>query len=184
MKSARMIGRLMICACAVRCRPHQTGPVCRRFWSRLLDDRRGATALEFAAVGPASILLLFIIIETAWQLTVDLALNIGVMAGSRYAVTGAGYTAGTRDSTILSTITSTSGGILIPANLSLTSKAYASPLSYGAGGSTIASTGSSRQLVIYTVSYQQTFFTGLAATVLGYSSITHTATLIVQNEPF
>lgn len=168
----------------MRFHPHQTEPACRRFWSRLLGDSRGTTALEFAVVGPAFVLLLFIIIETAWQLTVDLALNIGVIAGSRYAITGADYAAGTRDSTILSTIISTSAGILIPANLSLTSQAYASPISYGAGGSAVASTGSSGQLVIYTVSYQQSFLTGFPAAVLGYSSVAHTATLIVQNEPF
>ena len=140
--------------------------------------------MEFAVVGPTFVLLFFLVIETAWQLTVDLALNIGVIAGSRYAITGTGYAAGTRDSTILSTIISASAGILIPANLSLASQAYASPTSYGAGGSAVASTGSSGQLVIYTVSYQQSFLTGLPATVLGYGSIAHTATLIVQNEPF
>ena len=140
--------------------------------------------MEFAVVGPAFVLLFFIVIETAWQLTIDLALSIGVIAGSRYAITGADYAAGTRDSTILSTIIAASAGILIPANLSLTSQAYAGPISYGAGGSAVASTGSSGQLVIYTVSYQQSFFTKLPATVLGYGSITHTATLIVQNEPF
>lgn len=168
----------------MRCRPHQPNPVCRRSWSRLLGDRRGTAALEFAVVGPAFLLLFFIVIEMAWQLTVDLALNFGVIAGSRYAITGAGYAAGTRDSTILSTIISASGGTLIPANLSLTSQAYTSPLSYGARGSAVASTGSSGQLVIYTVSYEQTFLTGLPAAVLGHGSIVHTATLIVQNEPF
>ena len=152
--------------------------------SRLLSDCRGTTALEFAIVGPAFVLLLLAVIETAWQLTVDLALNIGVIAGSRYAITGVGYAAGTRDSTILSTIVSASGGILKSANLTLTSQAYSSPISYGSGGNAVASTGSSGQLVIYTVSYQQSFLTGLPTAVLGYGSIAHTATLIVQNEPF
>lgn len=165
-------------------RPDQTGPIRRRPWSELLGDRRGTTALEFAIVGPAFILLLFAVLETAWQLTVDLALNIGVIAGSRYAITGAGYTTGARDGTILSTIVSASGGILNPANLTLTSQAYSSPISYGAGGSAVASTGSSGQLVLYTVSYTQSFLTGLPAAVLGHGAITHTASLIVQNEPF
>ena len=156
----------------------------RRTRLSLPGDRRGTTALEFALIGPVFILLLFLMIETAWQLAVDLALNIGAIAGSRYAVTGAGLAAGTRDSTILSTIASASGGILNPANLTLTTQAYGSPASYASGGSAAASTGSSGQLVVYTVTYTQSFLTPLPATILGYGSITHTAKLIVQNENF
>lgn len=153
-------------------------------WPSLWHDRRAASALEFAIIGPVFMLLLLLVLETGWQLTIDIALRFGVIAGSRYAITGIGYAAGTRDSTILSTIVSGSGGILNQANLTLTPRAYASPAAYASGGSATASTGASGQLVVYTVTYKQSFFTGLPTAILGYSAITHTATFVVQNEPF
>ena len=150
----------------------------------LAGDRRVASALEFALVSPALVLLLFLAIETAWQLTVEMALNIGIIAGSRYAVTGAGLSNGTRDSTILATIISGSGGVLSAANLTLATISYASPASFASGGGGASSTGSSAQLVFYAVTYQQKFLTPLPAAILGYGAINHTARLIVQNEPF
>lgn len=129
-------------------------------------------------------MLLLLVIETAWQLTVDLALNIGVMAGGRYAITGTGYSDGTRDSAVLSKILSISGGILSKANLTVTTQAYASPTSYASSGAASTSTGSSGQLVVYQVTYKQNFLTALPTSILGYGSITHKANLVVQNEPF
>jgi Flp pilus assembly protein TadG len=164
---------------AVVYRFRQSDPL-RRPWLSLPGDRRGTTALEFALVGPAFVLLLLLVVETAWQLTIDMALNIGVIAGSRSAITGADY------NTVLSTIVSTSGGILKQANLALTTNAYASPASFASGGSAAASTGtgSSGQLVTYTATYTQAFLTPLPAAILGCGAITHTAMMIVQNERF
>lgn len=140
--------------------------------------------MEFAAVAPAFIGLLLVVIETAWQLTVNAALTIGLFLGSRYGITGAGYASGTRDATILSTIISSTGNVLQQANLTLTSKAYLNPAVFAAGGTATTGTGGSGQLVTYTATYVQPFFTPLPSKILGYASITHTARMVVQNEPF
>lgn len=155
----------------------------------LLRRRRGATAMEFAAVAPAFITILLLIMETAWQLTVDSALTIGLFLGARYGITGAGYAAGTRDATILSTIISSSGGVLQQANLTLSSQAYPNPAVYAAGGAAATGSGSSGQLVVYTATYNQPFLTIFPGAVLrSYgntsNSISHTAKMVVQNEPF
>lgn len=148
------------------------------------SDQRATTALEFGMVGPIFIIMIILMIETAWQLSVEMALNIGVIAGSRYSITGAGYNNGTRDSAITNALLSISGGILNKDNLSYTSQAYTSPATYASGGTFTSSNGSSGQIVLYKVSYKQQFFTSVPPMILGYNSINHTVTVVAKNEPF
>ena len=61
---------------------------------------------------------------------------------------------------------------------------YATPASYASGGSKTTSTGQSSQAVLYTYSYKAYFFTGFANSIMHAQYLTHTATVLVQNEPF
>ncbi len=146
--------------------------------------RHGTAVLEFGLVGPVLIIVIMLLLETAWQLSVELALNIGVMVGSRYSATGAGYAEGTRDSAVIGALLSMSGGILSQSNLSYAAQAYATPAGYASGGASTSSNGSSGQLVLYKVIYKQAFLTPFPAMILGYGSINHSVTFVAKNEPF
>ena len=168
-------------------------------WRRLGRDRRAATAVEFAIVGPAFLLVLLAVFDFAYQLAVDLALNYGTTAAARYASTGAVQgTAGangsnaTNNSAISTYIANSTGGFLNASLINVTATSYGSPSSYVAGtGASSGSNGSSSSIVVYTVTYPQPFLTGLPGLMaaLFHSSslsggITHTATVVVQNEPY
>ncbi len=161
----------------------------RRSWR----DRRGATALEFALVGPVFIVMLLMAFEFAIQLAVDLALSYGAGAAARYAITGAVTgTSGTKgsnstnDTTIRNLIVSSTGNLLDPSRVVVSATSYSNPSSYAAGsGMTSGSNGYSGSVVVYSITYAQPFLTGLPALVhSGTTSITHQATVIVQNEPY
>ncbi|MBV9750849.1 MAG: pilus assembly protein [Acetobacteraceae bacterium] len=159
-------------------------------WRR---DRRGTTALEFALVGPVFIVMLLMVFEFGIQLAVDLALSYGAGAAARYAITGAVTgTSGskgsnsTNDTTIRNLIVSSTGGLLNPNRVMVSATSYSNPLSYAAGsGKTSGSNGYAGSIVVYSISYTQPFLTGLPALVAsGTKSITHQATVIVENEPY
>lgn len=164
----------------------------KRRWSR---DRSGTTALEFAIIGPVFITLLLMVFEFAVQLAVDLALNFGTASAARYAITGAvsgtngslGSNA-TNDAAIRTVIVSSTGGLLASSRVMVTATSYADPASYAAGaGQVSGSNGASGNIVVYSVSYDQPFLflSALRGGVSGSSySITHQATVIVQNEPY
>lgn len=160
---------------------------------RFRRDQRGTTALEFALVGPVFIIMLLMAFEFAFQLAVDLALSYGAGAAARYAITGAVTgTSGTQgnnninNTTIRNIIVSSTGGLLDPSRVMVSATSYSNPSSYAAGsGKTSGSNGSSGSMVVYSITYAQPFLTGLPALVKsGTTSITHQATVIVQNEPY
>ena len=137
-----------------------------------------------AIVAPVYFLLLMLMFEVGYQLLIDLALNIAVAAGSRYGITGQGYSAGTRDGGILNTGVAITAGLINPSNLTFSVASYSTPASYASGGSATASTGQSSQVVLYTCYYKAYFFTGFATSIMHAQYLTHTATFLVQNEPF
>ena len=169
--------------------PAVTFPEKRNLWR----DRNGTTALEFAIIGPIFFVVLLMIFEFAVQLAVDLALNFGTASAARYAITGAvtgtsgsqGSNA-TNDAAIRNVIVSSTGGLLASSRVMVTASSYASPASYAAGTSGVSgSNGSSGSIVVYSVTYNQPFLTGLPALVGSTTtSIVHHATVIVQNEPY
>ena len=146
--------------------------------------RHGTTAVEFAFVAPVLVLLLMLVVEVGWQLAIDMALNIGVTSASRYGITGLGMTEKTRDGTITSSAVTIAGGLLDPAYLTTTTKSYTTPAVYAAGGAASGTTGASGQFVVYTYTYRANFLTGFPAAIVGSTYFTHTATALVQNEPF
>nr|WP_256366952.1 TadE/TadG family type IV pilus assembly protein [Acidisphaera sp. L21] len=146
--------------------------------------RRGTTTVEMAIIGPAFMLMLMLTLELGYQLTIDMALNIGVGAGSRYGITGQGSADGSRDSTILSTATSITSGLIDPTQLTVTMASYLTPAAFASSGTKATTTGASSNFVVYTYSYKAYFITGFPAAILGTTYLTHTATVVVQNEPF
>ncbi len=167
----------------------------RTFWW----DRRGVSSLEMGMIGPVFVLLLLLLLDMGYQLTVDIAVQYGTGAAARYAITGSVTgTAGTNgsnatnNSTIGAMVVSASGGFLDPANLVVTSTSYTTPAAYAAGGTaTPNSNGYSGSLVIYTVTYTAPYLTGLPRLVAALTNsstlatgITHTANVAVQNEPY
>lgn len=187
------------------CRPRRIRPAHRRDASgtsrppappapprpRLSKDRGGTTALEFALVGPVFIALVFFVIEVGWQLTVNLALHVGVAAGGRYAATGAVLTGVTRDDAVRIKIIAASGGILKSEHLKPGGvTAYPDPAGLVSRSGGTASAGASGEFVEYRVTYTQSFITPAAPLfrlLTGRDitpSITHTANLVAQNEPF
>lgn len=145
--------------------------------------------MEFALVTPAFFLTLVAVFEFALQLTAELALNIGALGGSRYAITGATPTSGTREQAIRNAVLSAAGGMLKDAKLTIATTSYASPAAYAAnfltGNGSVSGPGASGQFVVYTLTYVQDFVTGLpVSSALAASMKTHTATVLVQNEPY
>lgn len=191
-------------------RPHQPCPIHRRDAAGVARSPAspapprprpswdgGTAAIEFAFVGPVFIALLFFVTEAAWQLTVNLALHIGVVASSRYTATNADASASARYEAARNRVISASGGVLKPSNLTLfypqvvTDPAVlATRCPSAAPDGTSGQVGGSAQLVRYCVRYRQDFITPVASLsrmLVGYDAIppvTHTASLVVQNEPF
>jgi Flp pilus assembly protein TadG len=135
-------------------------------------------------IGPIFFLLLMLIFEVGYQLAVDMALNIGVTAGSRYGITGQGYSNNTRDSTIISTAGAIASGLIDTSKLTVTMASYLTPAAFASNGTKTTSTGGSSNFVVYTYSYKAYYITGFPTMITGSSFITHTATVVVQNEPF
>jgi Flp pilus assembly protein TadG len=165
----------------------------------LCRDRGATTALEFAFVAPVFIVMLLMVFEFGFQLAVDLALNFGTTSAARYASTGAvtgtvgtNGSNGTNDAAIRSVIVSSTGGWLNPSRFVISATSYGNPANYVAGtGGASGSNGSSGSVVVYSITYNQPFLTGLPALVARLASpspigtsIAHHTTVVVQNEPY
>lgn len=159
----------------------QHGGLCALLWR----DRRGTTALEFALVAWPFLLLVFLTLEATWAMAIELALNDAVQEASRLGSLGTLPPSGSREDSIKATIVTRAAGLLDNNNLSVTMQSYGAPYNYGHHDSKATQTsgaGSSRWLVQYVVSYTQPLLTPLA--LGGKTSLVHSSTIMVQNEPF
>lgn len=154
-------------------------------------SRDGAAAVEFGLVMLAFLTLLFMIIELSWQVATGAALDYGGREASRFAITGsctpAGVTVTTptnRSGLIAAAVSQSTAGFLVPSNLSVTSASYGSFGNYQNSTGATADGGLGADTVVYTLSYNQPYLTGLARSILGVASFTHVITIVVQNEPF
>lgn len=153
-------------------------------------DRRGTTTLEFAVVGSAFTALLLLSIELGWQLVIDAALAAGARVASRFGTTGATVPSGmtpppaSRADAIQRLVITASGGVLLPTRLAVSEMTYPNWSAIGQTGAGTAGAGAAGQIVQYTVRYTQPWLTPLAAALAGSSAMTHTATVVVLNEPF
>ena len=154
-------------------------------------DSNGATAVEFALIAPVFFLVFFGIFEVGAILLVQTSLETSILQVSRFGRTGGSVTGQTSSETAISLANQYSFGLVNPANLVLTVTPYSSfsampTLSNAPTGGT-QNFGTGNQDVLYTLSYNWTFFTPLVGNLLsptGNGSIKLTASAVVQNEPF
>ncbi len=165
--------------------------------SRVLRNRRGASAVEFALVAGPFFVLIIGMMESAWQLATSAALDHAALKASRFGATGTdsipawqrGGTAPadlpTCRSTGISWIVSSATGGLIRAgqNLTVTTATWSNV--GGITGSGTAGAGNGGQITSYTIRYRQAFITGpVAASLWGSDGFTHQTTIVIKNEPF
>ena len=62
-----------------------------RPWVRLARDQRGATAMEFALVGPLFLLTMLAVFDVSWMFARNMELDSATRAASREIRTGAAY---------------------------------------------------------------------------------------------
>lgn len=164
--------------------------------------QQGSSALEFAIVAPAFLVIALGIIEIGMQGAVSAALNIGTRSASRLGSTGTVGASGTngavatdaaRQTAIRSAVLSASGGLLQDARLTVTQQAYETVANAAAGQNAASGPGGAGRFVRYTLTYQQPscagdwskIFMGLLGTSSALPAVfVHTSTILVTNEPF
>ena len=151
---------------------------------RRLGDR-GASALELALLGPPFMLLVLMIFEIGFQLTVSAALEAGVHQAGRRSIVDAGVSSTTVRATALKTaILAASGGLLEEGRLTVTPVSFDHVASTGAEAKASAGSAALKRNTRYELTYVQPLLTGnLAETALNKAVITHKSTVVVVDEP-
>lgn len=157
---------------------------------RYLFQSKGNTAIEFAIIAPAFFILFIGIFEVGSIMLVRTSLETAVFQASRFGRTGGSNAGETPTQTAISLVNTYSFGLVDPSKLVLTVTPYTSfaamPLLGAAPTSGTQNFGTANQAVLYTLSYNWTFFTPLVGRLLSTNgtSIPLTASAVVQNEPF
>lgn len=156
--------------------------------------RRGATATEFALVSIPFFFMIMGCMEVGWQLMTGAALDHAALRASRYGITGsdtppAWMTTGQQDvptcrsQNIVWLVTRSTGGLLKPSQLTVTTANWSNVSTISGEGAQNAGTGG--RIVQYNLRYTQPFITGfVGSTLFGRNSFLHQAFLLVKNEPF
>ena len=153
--------------------------------TRALRDRRGATVLETALVLPVFVLLILILFETAWQLTLAAAVDHGARRGARWVSLGAAPPSGMTRLQRLTEIVVTSSGLpLDPSRISVTPTAFASYSQIGVTGAGTAGLGAPDGVVQYVIRYRSEFLIPLVAALFPSAWLDHRSVVIEQNEPY
>jgi Flp pilus assembly protein TadG len=181
---------------------------------RLVRDRRGVSAVEFALIAPVCMTLVCIFIDLSMVMFITNVMEGGLREASRYAITGYIEAGKTREQKIAEIVKDHSYGLIAEGDITITYKIYPSfddvgkpePFvdangngQYDAGESFTdvnkngqwdvdmgaAGTGGPGDIVAYTVEYKWTLWTPLAAEVWGNNgTVTLQATIAVRNEPY
>jgi hypothetical protein len=176
-----------------RARPEAPGvapaesPMPRR--RRVAGCRRGAVTAEFGLI-MVPVLILFVgLMEVAWQATTASLLDAGALRASRFGVTGQTTLPGApesvtcREQAIKWMVSDSTGGFLRLDRLQVATQSWSGIA--GMGGTATAGAGLGGQVVTYTLTYTQPFFTfGLIGAANGRTELTHRAVMVVKNEPF
>lgn len=154
-----------------------------------LRCRRGVVALEFALVASIFFVLVFIIVEVAWQLTTASILDRAALRASRFGITGQARLAGApvavtcRSQSIPWVMTSSTNGFLKSSNLTVLTGFV--PNLEGMFGRATTGAGGGEQVVTYRVRYRQPFISSNLLSIFGAPDhVDHDATVVVKNEPF
>lgn len=164
---------------------------------RLINDRRGATAVETGFVLLPFLMLIIGIIEIGYQYTTASLLDAGALRASRFGMTGQSVTNAAGNAICRSDVGNTinglrnqivrgSGNFLVNSRIGVNVRTFGNV--GNAGNASIVGTnslGSGGSIVRYSLTYPQPFLT-LAWTRLfgGPSQIVHTANVFIKNEPF
>ncbi len=177
-------------------------------WRLFQRNNDGAAAIEFALVAPTIILFVVGIIEVTTAMAVSTMLEGGLREASRFGVTGGGNNRAARITEIIGEHTY---GLIDPNSINLSTRVYGTFGSIGdeeytdtnnngvrdnnepytdrngngnwdADGGTNG-VGNSNQIVVYRVSYDWPYLTGMLRPVLG-DHLRLTSAIAVRNEPF
>lgn len=180
---------------------------------RLRQDARGSTAVEFALIGPALILMVVGITELGLMVAAQRILDDATFVGSRTGKTGYVNTGSTQAATIAANIRKAASSYLDPSKITLQSISYPdysymkpevfvdknkngkrdSNESYtdsnGNGkyddGTGTSGAGSCGEIVAYTATYNWTLMTPMMSGLLGTKGIVPlTSRVVVKNEPY
>jgi Flp pilus assembly protein TadG len=152
---------------------------------RLLRDRRGVAALEFALTGSAFSALLLLAMEAAWQLALAGGLDYGAREASRWAATGPTVAATTTiEAEVRRRVASSSGLAIDPTRLAIATENFSSVGSLNAGTGGTAGSGSAGSMVRYRITYSAPALTPLGATFMTNGMLQHSFSVIVRNEPY
>jgi Flp pilus assembly pilin Flp len=182
--------------------------------ARLVRDRRGVTAVEFALIAPVCMTLVCIFIDLSMVMFITNVMEGGLREASRYAITG--YTEGgkTREQKIAEIVKDHSYGLINPADITITYKVYPSFGDVGKPEPFVdsnnngqhdsgepftdinnngqwdadmgaAGIGGPGDVVAYIVEYKWTLWTPLAAELWpNNGTVILNATVAVRNEPY
>lgn len=180
----------------------------------LVRGVRGATAVEFALLAPVCMLLVCIFIDLCMVMFISNVMEGGLREASRYAITGSVEPGKTREDKIKEVIISHSYGLIDPLKIVITYKVYGSLQSIGQAEPYVdknkngqydagevytdvnangawdsdqgkVGVGGPGDIVAYTVTYDWTLWTPMAAEVIGNGGVmTMSATVAVRNEPY
>lgn len=164
---------------------------------RVLSQRRGASASEFAIIAGPFFMLILGTCEAAWQLVTGAALDHAALKASRFGGTGSNSIPSwqqggtppanmpTCRSTGITWMVSAATNRLIRqgANLTVTTETWNNLGAVAGAGAQNA--GGASQITSYTIRYMQPFITGpVAASLWGGPGFTHQTTIVIKNEPF
>ena len=130
-------------------------------------------------------LLVFMIFEIGFQLTVGAALEFGVHRAGRRSIIDAGVSStAARASALKTAVLAASGGLLEGDRLTVTSVSFDHVASTGVEAKANAGSATLKSNVRYDLTYTQPLLTGnLAEAALNNSVITHRSTVVVVDEP-
>ena len=173
----------------------------KKLFKHCRKSQEGATAIEFAIVGPVLFFIVFGIIEFSIIMFVSSALETATNISARFGVTGSGYTDfpgdyndddgdglpddATREGFIRSEVEQRTFGLLDPTQIVIESQAYNTlsevdrdeepeNLNAGSGG----------QVVLYKVSYEWPILTPLVNWVFEDGAMNLSSSVVVVNEGF
>ena len=153
--------------------------------ARLRQDRRGATAVEFALVGSAFFTVLLLMMEACWQVAVGAALDMGGREASRWAATGQAPPAGfTATGYVSDTILKTSGLPLTSASLAVTVQSFPGFGALTTPGAAKPGLGGPGDVVQYTVVYRSRGLTPLGRALLPLGALQVQFVILAKNEPY
>jgi Flp pilus assembly protein TadG len=183
-----------------------------RNWLRLLDDRSGAAAVEFALLGGTFLLLVVAIFEFSTAMMIGSTIESATLVASRYGITGADGSGKSRDQEIIAQIQDRLGilgNLVDPASLTISTKVYKT---YGDIGNDktfsdgnnngkyedgeafqdknnngkwdggTPGNGGPNDIVVYRVDYTSTSLTQFMSSIIG--ELHHSASVVVKNEPY